>query len=201
MISPEARERLASQMDDRRLELGLRWRDVAKAGGVSYEALRDVRKGTGGIRRLTAHAIETGLQWEPGSVTCILDGGEPVPADPSRPSAPATAIRAPSTFRATPAMERAMESHITGLKALVAEAQIRGAPLTGAEVLGELSSWASDWDDLTRLRWPLDRIIAGIAALMAMDEQAAEDRRKNSATGLISPRHHGRATAYSGTRG
>jgi hypothetical protein len=80
MISPEARERLASHMDDRRLELGLRWRDVAEAGGISYEALRDVRNGHGGIRRLTEHAIETALQWEAGSVASILNGGDPVPA-------------------------------------------------------------------------------------------------------------------------
>ena len=80
MISPEARERLASRMDDRRLELSLRWRDVAEAGGISYEALRDVRNGTRGIRRLTEHAIEVALKWESGSVQRILDGGEPIPA-------------------------------------------------------------------------------------------------------------------------
>jgi hypothetical protein len=77
MISPEARERLASRMDDRRLELGLRWRDVAEAGGISYEALRDVRNGTRGIRRLTEHAIEVGLQWAAGSVQGILADRDP----------------------------------------------------------------------------------------------------------------------------
>ena len=88
MISPEARGRLASLMDDRRLELRLRWRDVAEAGGISYEALRDVRNGTGGIRRLTEHAIEAGLQWESGSVASILAGGEPVDIAPAVPAEP-----------------------------------------------------------------------------------------------------------------
>ena len=89
MISPEARERLASLMDDRRLELGLRWRDVAEAGGISYEALRDIRNGSGGIRRLTEHAIDTGLQWEPGTVARILAGGDPAPVRGTRSTAPA----------------------------------------------------------------------------------------------------------------
>ena len=70
-------------MDDRRLELGLRWRDVAEAGGISYEALRDVRNGTRGIRRLTQHAIEVGLRWETGSVQRILDGDDRAAAEPA----------------------------------------------------------------------------------------------------------------------
>ena len=76
-------------MDDRRLELGLRWRDVAEAGGVSYEALRDVRNGTGGIRRLTEHAIEVGLQWTAGSVQGILAGRDPLPTGSEPVPAPA----------------------------------------------------------------------------------------------------------------
>ena len=82
--TPDARHRLAELMEDRRLELGLRWQDVvdaATAAGfkVSLKALHSVRTGTAGLRPLTQRGIEAGLRWEPGSVQAIEDGGDPVP--------------------------------------------------------------------------------------------------------------------------
>ena len=111
MISPEARERLASRMDDRRLELGLRWRDVAEAGGISYEALRDVRNGTRGIRRLTEHAIEVGLQWAAGSVQGILAGRDPMAAGSEPGPVAATVSVAPASTTADTDAD-AMESAV-----------------------------------------------------------------------------------------
>jgi hypothetical protein len=75
----ETRRRLADLMDERRGELRLRWRDVADAGGISYEVVRAVRNGTGDIRLLTQRGIEDGLKWEQGSVRAILAGGDPRP--------------------------------------------------------------------------------------------------------------------------
>jgi len=74
------RRRLADLTERRRAELGLRWKEVAEAGGISYEAIRAVRNGDAEIRALTKHGIDTGLRWEPGSVQAILDGGDPRPA-------------------------------------------------------------------------------------------------------------------------
>ena len=81
--TPDARHRLAELMEDRRLELGLRWQDVvdaATAAGfkVSLKALHSVRTGTAGLRPLTQRAIEAGLRWEHGSIQRIEDGGDPV---------------------------------------------------------------------------------------------------------------------------
>lgn len=72
-----ARERLAEHMEDRRVELRLRWSDVAKAAGVTTETLRQVRYGNSAIQPLTRRAIEEGLRWGRGSVQTILAGGEP----------------------------------------------------------------------------------------------------------------------------
>lgn len=73
------RKRLAQHMDARRVFLGLRWADVADRAGLTTETLRQVRQGPGEIRPLTRRGIEEALEWELGSVTAILDGGEPTP--------------------------------------------------------------------------------------------------------------------------
>ncbi len=88
MTNPETRKRLATFMDQRRLDLRLTWREVAETGGISYEALRAARNGEGGMRPLTQAAIENGLQWERGSVARILAGGDPVPLRPAAPPGP-----------------------------------------------------------------------------------------------------------------
>lgn len=75
---PEARRRLGALMDQRRLELGLRWQDVADGGGVSLKALHSARTGNASIRPLTQRAIEDGLRWEHGSIQRVLDDGEPI---------------------------------------------------------------------------------------------------------------------------
>ena len=78
------RRRLSDLMEQRRLELGLRWKQVAEAGGISYESIRAIRSGTADMRSLTRHGIETGLRWEAGSVERILAGGDPAPlAEPA----------------------------------------------------------------------------------------------------------------------
>src|ERR1017187_678062 len=78
-ISPEARQRLRDLIDHRRLELRLRWQDVATAGGISLKALHSVRTGNAGIAAPTRGGIEDGLRWQSGSVDSILEGGDPTP--------------------------------------------------------------------------------------------------------------------------
>jgi len=92
-ITPEARQRLAGRMEDRRIELRLRWQDVAEAGGLSLKTLHSVRTGSAGIAPLTERGIDQGLQWESGSVRSIIGGGEPRPAQrgTSKPVSPLAA--------------------------------------------------------------------------------------------------------------
>jgi len=78
-ITPEARRRLADLMESRRLELGLRWQDVAEVSSLSLKTLHSVRTGGAGISPLTRSGIATALRWSPDSVQKILDGGDPEP--------------------------------------------------------------------------------------------------------------------------
>jgi hypothetical protein len=80
-ITPEQRERLDQLMNERRLELGLTWREVAARAGRSYEALRQLRTGPGGINELTAVQFARALSWEPRSILDVLSGGSPATAD------------------------------------------------------------------------------------------------------------------------
>lgn len=66
-------------MNERRLELGLTWRQVAAAAQVSYEALRAIRRGGYRPAELTARRLDEAFQWESGSTIAALDGGDPVP--------------------------------------------------------------------------------------------------------------------------
>ena len=79
--------RLGILMDERRRELRLRWKDVATLAGITYEGIRAVRIGSGGIRALTEEGIEDALQWEHGSIRSVQDGGDPVPRSPGEPPA------------------------------------------------------------------------------------------------------------------
>ena len=70
--------RLGRHMNDRRLDLGLRWDQVADAAGVSEAALHALRRDGITPRELTQRGIENALGWEPGSVAAVIGGGKPV---------------------------------------------------------------------------------------------------------------------------
>lgn len=97
-IAPDRRRRLNDLMNDRRLDLGMTWPEVATAAGISYETVRALRRSTGGISELTARKLDKALQWRPGSVAAIAGGkpGTPVPL-PAPGSAAAT--RRPAIVR------------------------------------------------------------------------------------------------------
>ncbi|MDQ0829502.1 hypothetical protein QF032_001346 [Streptomyces achromogenes] len=80
MTQPEPHERLDAAMSERRLELRLNWREVATMAGITYEALRGIRRGDYKPAELTARGLDDALQWVPGSVLAILQGGHPRPA-------------------------------------------------------------------------------------------------------------------------
>lgn len=76
-------DRLNAAMEERRLELNLEWRDIAKHGGLAYETLRALRR-TGRASALSKRRIENGLLWAPGSIDSVLAGGDPAVAAGAR---------------------------------------------------------------------------------------------------------------------
>ena len=104
-ITPQSRERLYALMEERRLELGLTWREVADRAGLSYEAIRNLRTGPGGMRALSMRRLDAALEWRAGSVQALLAGGDAGPADllsaseRHAASAPAEAYRPPLAGR------------------------------------------------------------------------------------------------------
>lgn len=82
-MAPSDLDRLAAAALARRRDLGLALNDVnAKAGGTSKGTWQRVERGEP-IRTTNYVKIDRLLHWAPGSSRAILDGREPVPADPS----------------------------------------------------------------------------------------------------------------------
>ncbi len=83
-------DQLAAAVRARRRELGLTQLEVATAGRVSEDMIRNIeivkRTPKRGLRPRTARAIEDALEWEPGSIEATLAGGKPRPLKTSRPS-------------------------------------------------------------------------------------------------------------------
>jgi hypothetical protein len=69
--------RLARFMNERRLDLGLRWDDVARRAEVSAEGLRALRRDGSVPRELTQRGVEKALGWRRGSVLRVIGGGDP----------------------------------------------------------------------------------------------------------------------------
>lgn len=79
----EPYERLDRAMNARRLDLRMNWRELSEAAGISYEALRGIRRGDYRPSELTARALDEALRWERGGVEAILAGGDATPMDVS----------------------------------------------------------------------------------------------------------------------
>lgn len=75
-------DQLAAAVRARRKELGLTQVDVATAGRISEDLIRNIELHRRTPKRLnprTARAIEDALNWEPGSIEDTLAGGDPRP--------------------------------------------------------------------------------------------------------------------------
>ncbi|MFI9492845.1 MULTISPECIES: helix-turn-helix domain-containing protein [Streptomyces] len=82
---------LDGEMNARRLQLGLAWKEVAASAGISYETLRAVRKGESAAAPLTARKIEQALRWAQGSLARVEQGKAPVPASAGESAGPPSA--------------------------------------------------------------------------------------------------------------
>jgi hypothetical protein len=165
-------------MDGRRLELGLAWQEVAEHGGISLRALANARAGDSEIRPLTRAGIEKGLQWEPGSVTDVLGGGDP---------APVPARDAPGDFPpVSPAMRRRMGRALAEIDAriTVAAAAHPGERLTGSMVYPDAPDFADVWDLLTAKKWRQGKVKNALAAIAGQLADDAEGRESSRAAGL-----------------
>lgn len=100
-----ARSRLAQLMDERRVQLGLTWNEVAERASLTKEGLRTVRTGTRKIMPLTKGGIEVALAWQQGSVDAILAGGTPEDA----PTAARTHETPADDFASAPWITTALE--------------------------------------------------------------------------------------------
>lgn len=83
-------DQLAAAVRARRRELGLTQVDVATAGRVSVDMIRNIehrRRTPKRVNPRTARAIEDALEWEPGSVEDTLAGGDPRPITTKSPRA------------------------------------------------------------------------------------------------------------------
>lgn len=66
-------------MEKRRIELRLKWTQVAERADLSQAGLGAIRRGERHPSALTRARIDHALRWVPGSVDRVLDGGEPTP--------------------------------------------------------------------------------------------------------------------------
>jgi len=94
-------QQLDDAMNRRRVQLRMNWREVADAAGISYTALRAIRKGEYRPAELTARRLDDALQWMPGSVYAILAGGEPTAMENTE-RQPSTGAQSPPLPPATP---------------------------------------------------------------------------------------------------
>lgn len=74
------RDVLAKRVRARRQELGLSVRAAAQAADMDRNTWSYLEDGSRRTSEFKYAGIERALQWEPGSVTAILDGREPTPA-------------------------------------------------------------------------------------------------------------------------
>lgn len=68
-----ARERLANAMDKRRLELRIRWNEVARRARMDPANVRRIRKGEIPVTSDAAYALEEALDWPHGRIDQLLN--------------------------------------------------------------------------------------------------------------------------------
>lgn len=112
LMAPSDLDRLAAAARSRRRDLGLALNDRnAKAGGTSKGTWQRVERGEA-IRATNYVKIDGLLQWAPGSCISILEGGAPVPIDPSK------AERGAVISELTPEMHEAQARNVIRLAAV-----------------------------------------------------------------------------------
>jgi hypothetical protein len=170
-------DRLAEFTRERRVELEMTQEDVRFAGGPSTATMRLIEGALQqGYQPATLRDLEKALQWERGSVTRILSGGDPV----------LTPAADPGPLPTTAAMAAAMESHVEEILMRVEFARRRhpGQQLTGAMVFPASPRDALHWDSLRRDGEPEEAVIQGLAALAAWRQEKAAAQENGTVTAI-----------------
>lgn len=81
MTTNVRREFLGETVLDRRHDLRLSKEEAARRGGMSVKTWTAVETGKE-VRATTYVGVEDALEWKRGSVSAILDGGDPTPLEP-----------------------------------------------------------------------------------------------------------------------
>lgn len=72
-------QRLAKRIANRRVQLGFSKREAIRRSGLSSTTWLKVENDAEPIADSTWSGVEIALQWEPGSVAAVLDGGDETP--------------------------------------------------------------------------------------------------------------------------
>lgn len=86
---------LDNELNRRRLELGLTWRQLASEARTTYETLRAMRRAEGSASQLTRRNLERALRWAPGALDLVEQGGRPEVMPPESHPEPAAAPPVP----------------------------------------------------------------------------------------------------------
>lgn len=100
--TPPTRSRLDAAMNDRRLELGVKWQEVAKRAGVTAFHLRRVRIGSVPLSADLEAGIERALDWPRGHIA-RLDSDDEMPTETPPPAVPGLPIDPAALERYDPA--------------------------------------------------------------------------------------------------
>lgn len=163
-------ERLGEEVRLRRRRLKLTQPDAAERGGLSVATIRAVETNRAGrLSRRMRRALERAIEWEPGSIDAVLDGGAP------RVLAGTTAAAGPAAARAGPdaaaaAQERfAMAERVIRMREAFA-AHHDGIPQAAREAMqAEFTAAAREIEDamIWMLPWLGDEERAGAIRILA----------------------------------
>lgn len=119
---------LAWRMDQRRLQLRMRWDDIARAAEITPAFLRKIRNGESQASALTKARLEDVLQWKQGTIDAITGNasdGDIATAEPTPALTPAPrtlgdvlverGLRKPNELLISDQIEIATDSVIMGL--------------------------------------------------------------------------------------
>lgn len=100
-VEPEAWQRLAHAIRERRIELHLSARRAAQIAGVARNTWIAVEDGRHPAATTTLAKVEAALRWCPGGADVALVGGEPAVLPPGAPSASVIFVDNPDDAAAT----------------------------------------------------------------------------------------------------
>jgi transcriptional regulator with XRE-family HTH domain len=148
-------DELAVAVRARRRELGLTQTDVAAAGHVSVELIRNIETKRRTPERLNprkARGLENALRWETGSIDAVLAGGVATTADPKPPLA--AEVAAPD-----PGDRFALARQIVALRATLSAHQRSISPDARETLMTEMANSAREAEEtiVRMMPWLGDR--------------------------------------------